>query len=42
MYQLMYDIRKKKKSDMVECDFLELSDKVKTDVGENMKEQQRH
>lgn len=35
MYQLMYDIAQKEKSDMVECDFFwNYPDKVKTDVGE--------
>lgn len=34
MYQLMYDIAQKEKSDMVECDFFwNYPDKVKTDVG---------
>ena len=35
MYQLMYDIAQKEKSDMVECDFFwKYPDKVKTDIGE--------
>ena len=35
MYQLMYDMAQKEKSDMVECDFFwNYPDKVKTDVGE--------
>ena len=35
MYQLMYDMAQKEKSDMVECDFFwNYPDKVKTDIGE--------
>ena len=38
MYQLMYDMAQKEKSDMVECDFFwNYPDKVKTDIGEKYK-----